>query len=57
LIEDPEGLGFVIVAGAVIGAEGGKVTRIDPGRIVVEPTTGARIVLRVSRDDAGTSDP
>lgn len=58
LIEDPGGLGFVIAAGCIVGAEGGKVAGIDPGRVVVELTVPgtARVVLRIDRQADESSD-
>lgn len=58
LIEDPGGVGFVIAAGCIVGAEGGKVAGIDPGRVVVEPTVpgAARVVLRIDRQADESAD-
>ena len=36
LIEDGDGLGYIVEAGTRIGANGGVIRTIEPGRIVVE---------------------
>ena len=36
LIEDEEGLGYIVESGTRIGANGGVIRTIEPGRIVVE---------------------
>lgn len=55
LIEDPSGLGFVVVAGDVVGAEGGRVTSIGPGRVVIDRPGSTPLVLRT--DGQGKSGP
>ncbi len=36
LIEDPEGKGYVVGAGTLVGDKGGKIVRIHPERVLVE---------------------
>jgi hypothetical protein len=48
LIEDPNGLGFIITPGSVIGAERGEVVSIEDGMVVLNApadTNGDRQVL------------
>ena len=36
LIEDRDGLGYIVEAGTLIGANGGVIRTIEPGRVVIE---------------------
>lgn len=35
LLQDPEGAGFIVTTGTKVGAEGGVVSAIEPGRVLV----------------------
>ncbi len=40
LLQDGAGTGYIVVVGSLVGDQGGRVTAIEPGRVVVEAGAG-----------------